>query len=655
MVIVLLSATVLVSPLIGTVAACNGQNEENETRGGHDREHNRQCQEQDFMFYLRGTANVTGHVLVNNATMVVYKDATFVVNTTAFDPSGTFPLNIAAPQLVVDGVIIPQEYLAYEAILDGEVYKNTGGAYSGIVNTTVRETISIYTSANHNVNTLWGTLEMTAAGAFNGSDTLTAPLGELVLHQSIVSGHGTLGLEGVKVKGTSGRIFGKIDAKPTEIAYLVRVGTVVGWPIKSDDGWILFGSRALKAYPELREYVWQKNASLAPNGPYDKIGLHRLVKTGITPKGVVFILGCPMWGVGEQRISNPPGDSWTKYANYSDAIYWANRGFDVYAIDYRSHFIPTSLNASQLSFMADWGWDVWISDIKEAAEKVKAVSGSSKFFIAGECSGGEAALNYATKYWKDDLKGIILLDANFLGVTSYPIVGTTGTETNTYNLTLQMNNMKTSGTYAYTPTLTLTPTLAAYALQNPGAPAEYPPGTPLTPTINPLTTKPWTNITEYVTYNVQYNFPAYPGMFANLMGGYGNVTQFEYFDANRDFLPNRLTLETAAMANWVNCPYLTYDWNDHYKEINVPILAFATGLFMNRTGTFRFVNGINNTDFTGIMLKNYGHTDVYYGTYAARDVFEPAYQWMLSHRMLVGEGRLVIDNVRYQRRHGNLC
>ena len=211
--------------------------------------------------------------------------------------------------------------------------------------------------------------------------------------------------------------------------------------------------------------------------------------------------------------------------------------------------------------------------------------------------------------------------------------------------------MKTSGTYAYTPTLALTPTLAAYALQNPGAPAEYPLGTPLTPTINPLTTKAWTNITEYVTYTVQYNTPAYPGMFANLMGGYGNVTQFEYFDANRDFLPNRLTLETAAMANWVNCPYLTYDWNDHYKEINVPILAFATELFMNRTGTFRFVNGINNTDFTGIMLKNYGHTDVYYGTYAARDVFEPAYQWMLSHRMLVGEGRLVIDNVRY---HGDM-
>jgi hypothetical protein len=87
----------------------------------------------------------------------------------------------------------------------------------------------------------------------------------------------------------------------------------------------------------------------------------------------------------------------------------------------------------------------------------------------------------------------------------------------------------------------------------------------------------------------------------------------------------------AAMVDWVNCPYLTYDWNDHYKEINVPVIAFAAGLFLNRTGALRFVNGINNTDFTTVMLKDYGHTDVYYGTYSARDVSEPAYQWMLSH------------------------
>ena len=182
---------------------------------------------------------------------------------------------------------------------------------------------------------------------------------------------------------------------------------------ESDSGWTLTkDAGAVKAYPNLREYVWQKNAIMPPNGEYDKIGLHRLVSTTAELKGVIFMTNCPMWGAGEQRITNPPSDSWTKYENYSQAIYWANRGFDVYAIDYRPHFVPKTLNASQMSFAADWGWDVWVSDIKEAAEKVKEVSGCEKFFMSGECTGAQAALNYATKYGSD-LQRIIMIDANY--------------------------------------------------------------------------------------------------------------------------------------------------------------------------------------------------------------------------------------------------
>ena len=79
------------------------------------------------------------------------------------------------------------------------------------------------------------------------------------------------------------------------------------------DGWTLVtDARAMKAYPDLKEYVWQKNASMAPNGQYDKIGLHRLIKTGTALKGVIVVTGCPMWGRGEQRISNPTTDNWSK-------------------------------------------------------------------------------------------------------------------------------------------------------------------------------------------------------------------------------------------------------------------------------------------------------------------------------------------------------
>ncbi|HEX9261024.1 MAG TPA: hypothetical protein VF893_00675 [Candidatus Bathyarchaeia archaeon] len=157
---------------------------------------------------------------------------------------------------------------------------------------------------------------------------------------------------------------------------------------ESNDNWTLIhNGRGLKAYPDLREYVWQKNAAMAPHGPYDMIGLRRLVKTGITPKGVVLL--CPGTnGNAEQLMSNPPGDSWTKYENLSQPLYWANRDYDVFGIDYRTHFVPIDLSLSQLSFMANWGYDQWTSDLKEIVEKAKEVSGAKRIYLAGISFGG---------------------------------------------------------------------------------------------------------------------------------------------------------------------------------------------------------------------------------------------------------------------------
>ena len=396
-------------------------------------------------------------------------------------------------------------------------------------------------------------------------------------------------------------------------------------------GWTLVTNGvSLKAYPNLLEFVWQKNATLLATTPYDKIGLHRLVNPNIVPRGVVFLTNCPTWGTGAERISNPATDNWTKYENFSQAIYWANRGFDVYAIDYRSYFVPKNLNASQMSFMANWGWDVWISDIKEAANQAKAISGVSKFFISGECSGAEAALNYATKY-PGDLRGIILLDMNFLGGPGEPVVGT-AKPTNTYNLTATLAGMDRAQNWTRDDFPLAFGNWANYALQNPGAPASFVGGAPPTPATNPLTNKTWTNITEYMSYIVQYMVPALPGMYSNIAGGYGNVTQDEFSFANSAFLPLRLIYENTAMADWVNCPYMTFDYDDHYKDINVPVIAFESSIFGMRFGQpFKFVNGLATSDFTGVMLPNYGHMDVFMGTNSAKDVSQPALDWMLSH------------------------
>jgi pimeloyl-ACP methyl ester carboxylesterase len=402
---------------------------------------------------------------------------------------------------------------------------------------------------------------------------------------------------------------------------------------QADEWNLVHDGRAMKAYPDLREYVWQKNASMAPNGPYDKIGLHRLVKTNTTPRGVVFLLP-QAYGNGEQMISNPPESNIPKTENNTQAIYWANRGFDVYAMDYRTHFVPIDLNANELGFMADWGWDQWISDMKEAVDKTKEVSGANKIFVAGFLQGGNFAIHYASKYWQQDLRGIVLLNANADTIVKSSNV------TNSYNLTDKMNIVR-AGNWSFE-AANLSPTSTMYApgtllnwryiVENPGGPAVNAPGTPnagqpRTPTINPATNQTWTNITQYAI--AQTNTTTFR-MFANVIGGYNSGLDFYQWISEFDrYWPSRLYYEMAAVLDWNNNPSISYDFDEYYREINVPILAFRSGLNLNMY--VNYTNAYTTSDFTVNVVPNYGFFDIGIGTYSARDVSEPSLQWMRSH------------------------
>ena len=373
-------------------------------------------------------------------------------------------------------------------------------------------------------------------------------------------------------------IVGGQHADPSIIAEIPgRFAELVKWSSIIQEGWTLINdARTVKAYPDLREYVWQKNASMAPNGQYDKIGLHRLVKTGTTPKGVVFILP-GLFGSGERLISNPPSDNFALTENYSQAMYWANRGFDVYSIDYRTHFIPSNFNASQLSFIADWGLEQFFSDIKESVDKTKDVSGAKKMFMAGQSMGGSWVQYYAAKYGQEDLRGIILLDPS--GRTT---LAKSQVQTNTYNLTAEIGKMNTYGNWSWeNPQQTYTPSslnpgylfLAQFAAQNPNAPAQYLNGTLIT-TINPRTNMTWTNITEWFEYSMN------SGKSTNTYGGYGNMTVIMQGVAKADrYMTVRPFLDSGAMLDWTTSPYISFDFLAHIKEINVPVLGFRSGLY----------------------------------------------------------------------------
>ncbi|MFX1417952.1 MAG: alpha/beta hydrolase [Promethearchaeota archaeon] len=396
---------------------------------------------------------------------------------------------------------------------------------------------------------------------------------------------------------------------------------------------MVIDGRGVKLYPDLREYIWEQERP--PYGPFDRIAVHRLVKTGIKPEGVVFILP-GTWSNGEQLTSNPPDDMWTHDEDHSFAFYLANRNFDVYAIDYRTHFVNQYSNPPDLAFMADWGWDEWISDIKEAVELAKAVSGDDRVYIAGDSFGGGAAMNYASVYWEEDIKGILLRDGGT--GAKYPEL-----VTNSYNLPAIIAGMIATGQWASevggTPGSIF---IMKYADENPTAPPINPyTGDPLEPVINPFTGLPWGNIQEWAAFAIYMAWG--PGVVSNIYGGYGDPAVMIHIDATFDrYWPSRLSLESAAIRDWDNCPYVSFDFDDHYCEIDVPILAFTSELMgLAYFGPFR--HGIANPDFTGEYLWGYGHLDVYSGEYSAEDVSQPTYEWLMSHKMLVGVARIWSD------------
>jgi len=392
---------------------------------------------------------------------------------------------------------------------------------------------------------------------------------------------------------------------------------VEGWNLTVDGG-------SIAGNPDLVEYVW--TTSRTPYGLYDKIAVHRVLRAdGEAGEGVVFLLP-GTWSSGEQMIHvRKDGIQYgVPNANRSILLYLATRGFDMYVLDYRTHFVPHT--ETDLSFMLNWGWDAWMGDIKAAVDLIKTVSGACKIYIGGSSFGGGAAMNYASMYWEEDLKGIILLDPAYCQVAAKR-----GGETNSFDLPTAIWYMQYTEEYSSNSSGGPNNPHWALALQYPEYP--YPP--------------PFYTITQYLMYALNESGAASPYDYP----WSEPAAMFATMAAMDPYWPSMLTLESMAYMDYTNCPY-TYDFDDHYIEIDVPVIGFATKrywVYLANTipgfGEFgEIVDGIANPDFNGVRLvAGYGHLDVFAGTYNREDVNDPTYQWLISHRMLVGCGGVRID------------
>ncbi|MFX1311037.1 MAG: hypothetical protein ACFFHD_00275 [Promethearchaeota archaeon] len=375
---------------------------------------------------------------------------------------------------------------------------------------------------------------------------------------------------------------------------------------EADDGWdLIINNRASYPYPDLREYYWEKVPNQLPNGEYDRIGLARVVDYDATIRDVVFILP-GTWSCGTQLIGQHDSPFYyTREESRAYALYLANRGFDVYSIDYRTYFINDTIDITKTDFMKDWGWDQWISDIKECVNKVKKISGMNKIFMAGQSFGGGAMENYASVYWEEDLKGLIGLDGGSGGKYE---AGTT----NTHNLTEALDAVPSGGwamdrAYHH---------VFKYAYQYPGAPA-----------IDPYTLEPipggFDNISMFAKFYLTV------ASLSNMSGGYGTLMPMMSILAGLTrYWPIRLGIESTNIRDWNSSTQVTTDFDENIINIDLPYFGVHSAL--SGVGTFLYGTA-DPDDFTAIDLPYYQHLDIYAGEKMEEDISEPLVEWLIAH------------------------
>lgn len=398
--------------------------------------------------------------------------------------------------------------------------------------------------------------------------------------------------------------------------------------------------------PTLRHYVWEM--ARPPFGPWDRIQLHRYVKETANPQCI------PGWRHDDPRkvLFFNPG-TWDRAIHATEDMlsqqwYFAANGYDFYAIDYRTAFLPyfdydqfAALGfADALAATADWTYDVFREDIKACVDKAKKTSGARKIFMSGFSRGGFHLVAYAAKY-ADDLKGMISLDGSGL----WRNVENPNTQRTVDQFNAAVASFK-AGTYAPYPlfladgggsertrfgalyphsrnTVTRAPANTVSSLDTDAAlikaalAAFNPDDIPAPPQ----------SVSDLLAYAFYWTWGK--GRLTNVYGGFSTIDVLVRYNAQLSrFWPNIQNLEAGFMTGYANCPFLDYH---NTTAVTLPFLFIGgelgcPGGACQTPGAGGYM--IPTDDRTVAYRAGYGHVDILIGTRSVADVKAVELDWM---------------------------
>ncbi|PKN65165.1 MAG: hypothetical protein CVU52_11220 [Deltaproteobacteria bacterium HGW-Deltaproteobacteria-10] len=384
--------------------------------------------------------------------------------------------------------------------------------------------------------------------------------------------------------------------------------------------------RSSAAFTEnLVETLWTTESP--PESRYNTFGVRRLaLKNRAAYKGVLVHL----------PGSSSNGNFYTTSENYDFRIYLANRGYDVYTVEYRTSFIPKE--ETDYSCMATYKTSATLADLRKIIEFVKQKTGMRKIFLSGHSTGTRYVYLYACARSSEDLAGIIPLDGSPWEMNGRPSSESTMDINSGYTALAsgdtEANRKLLSGWGVEPDTGYYNVRIINWAPEMGKAMKYYFSPLPYGPQYGPFAGFP--TVSDYIADQLQHIWGN--AQLTNIKNGYARVEVMMNM-MSKVGVPWPLVdyLEDAYLGNWKgNPPEAKLKFLKNIEKVKTPILAFASEMWTTAVGyEYRWKREgyemIKSTDRQYILLTGFGHMDILAGEKAKDEVFVPLYNWLQAH------------------------
>jgi len=389
--------------------------------------------------------------------------------------------------------------------------------------------------------------------------------------------------------------------------------------------------------PNIAEYFFKVRVG---SGPYDQIGVHRVVKETAPNRPVharqaVFLTHGDIWNFRAAFL--------TGTGTHSIPIFLAQNGVDVWGIDFRWTLVPATV--TDLSFMKTWDLEQDASDLGIAlgvARITRGLTGSGlgKVDLLGWSRGGQ--IGYAYLNYEAQIPSILRQVKGFIPVDIY--LKTDVPQLQSFACQREANTEAAiaAGTYAAT-SGGLIQALGTLAVTDPNG--------------SSILNGPPFNLPGYnnrqaglLVGEATYLFlaPLEPTPFYHFTGGtfeiegkpsgllYTNEQNlFALEQGSAPFQPN----QQLADADASTCGSTPVDFDDHLAQIKVPILYMGAGGGFGEFGIYtttllgstdKTIHIVHKTSSTQ-RLSDFGHADLFLANDAQTLVWQPILNWVRTH------------------------